>query len=129
MPKTTLHLGEPVVLQIVLVNTSDHGVLDGFVSNAAGGGVRKIRLDVSDGEHKSVPETEYGDKAHRVPNGPLSAVFSYKIKRGTTAREAADIAKEYDLSKPGKYTVQAERTELETMRVVKSNVIEFTITK
>jgi hypothetical protein len=128
MPKTTLHAGEPVVLAFVLINTPDHGILDGTIPNSTGGGVRAIRFTVSDAERKPVPETEYGSKAYRMPSGLLSGVVAYKIKPGTTSRGETDIAKEYDLRKPGKYTVQAERTEVETMRVVKSNVVEFTVT-
>lgn len=38
------------------------------------------------------------------------------------------LSKEYDLNKPGKYTVQASRLEADGKTDVKSNVIALTVT-
>jgi hypothetical protein len=56
----------------------------------------------------------------------LTAV-TYKIGPGKTSREDADLTEEFELSKPGKYTVQAERLDQYSKGPVKSNIITITL--
>jgi hypothetical protein len=58
------------------------------------------------------------------------AILNRVVKPGNTLEEKADIARLYDMSRPGAYDVQASRraSENEKDGVVKSNRIRITIT-
>ncbi len=64
----------------------------------------------------------YGREADQLRT-PVS-VFSFAIKPGSGFREDANLREEFELQKPGKYTVQAERPDpYSNGLLVKSNTI------
>ena len=69
-----------------------------------------------------VAETDYGMGLHgRVRQGVFGGGYATteSLKPGEAVHEESDLNKEFDLSRPGKYTVQAERTDRTTREVVK----------
>jgi len=142
-PQTTVKLGSPIVLTLTLTNTSDRPLPYGGTELVDGVALRKIDIKVYDSDGKPVPETERGMAVHGRPRphsgpprpgpggGPGTAVVD--VKPGGTLQEQADLSKEFLLTQPGKYTVQAGRTDYPTPFraddvLVKSNTITFTIT-
>jgi hypothetical protein len=66
-------------------------------------------------------------------NGKVVRVFPsngtlVRIAPGETATDAIAIQRQFDLSQPGTYTVQLERTDHATNLLVKSNAVSLTIT-
>jgi hypothetical protein len=96
-PRNCVKPGSPMEVRIVLTNTSDHDVsyrvvATGRLSGWAG-------MSVQDPAGKLLPEK----------GGPLDgSVFSGKASLGAakSIETRVDVAKEYDLSKPGKYTIE-----------------------
>jgi hypothetical protein len=86
---------------------------------------------VRDDKGNSPPETKY----QRVLRGeePLTepwvaSVATISVDPGKTFSDAMIANKFYDLSKPGKYKIQVQRTDPASKVVVKSNVITVTVT-
>lgn len=124
MPQTVIESGAPATVNATLTNASDHDIFE-----AIGIPHRAINIKVFSG-NKPVPETPYGLKAHGKDSRPfVGSVFRAAIKPGSVIKVEADLSKEYNLSKPGKYTVQAERWDDNTHQMVESNTITITVTK
>ena len=127
--QATAKAGSPVALQLTLTNTTEHDleVGRGFINGTL---LRYMDVKVLDKDGQPVADTDYGLGLHGRRPGPIGGGvgFSEKIKPGEAIHEEADLSKEFDLSKPGKYTVQAERMDSTIREVVKSNVITFTVT-
>jgi hypothetical protein len=132
-PQSTMHAGSEVKLDITLTNVSQKDFDEYLIStnrprDIEGG----YKVDVRDSENKPVKETDHGMKVHGTdPNEkPFSgSVFSghMVIKPGGTAHRTRILSQEFDLSKPGHYTVQAERRDRLTNILVKSNKLEITL--
>jgi hypothetical protein len=125
-PQATVKAGLDVKVEATMTNTSDQDV-----SYAVGVGPI-INVDVRDAEGKPVSETPEGRKIHGTdrrdgPGGVLT-VIRIPLKPGKTLAGESILSKEYDLSKPGKYTVQAHRFDGVSMTMVKSNTITLTVT-
>ena len=91
--------------------------------------------EILNGERKPVPFTEYGLKINRPepelgPGGYVPAagktVFGL-LGPGKAVVEKRALSKEYVLSKPGTYTIQALRSDGNID--VKSNIITLTVTQ
>jgi hypothetical protein len=122
MPETTIKAGSPVMLTISVTNTSDHLVV-----------VMPPRIDVYDSEGKPVPETERGMERHgKVPHpgGHVTALGGARMAPGKSGSGSYDLREDFQLSKPGKYSVQAQRYDGRDAKapLVKSNIVAFTIT-
>ncbi len=112
-------VGDPVPLAVEVTNVSDHDI---WMALLNGGNLhRMIHLVVSDGNGNPVQLTEEGKRIHGEGTGAPVAIsaFSFPLKPGQGMREDADLAKEFDLKKPGTYTVHAEVRD--GKQVVKSN--------
>ncbi len=98
-PKVTK--GDPVLLNIVMTNTSDHDVdCTGNPSNALD---RNFTYEVTDEDGRPVPKIE--KKYHGG-----ASIWRCTIKPGETANAAGGlISVLYDFSRPGKYTIQVSR--------------------
>jgi hypothetical protein len=129
--------GSEPKLSIVLKNTSDHEIMLGR-SVQPGHGELHHDVEVRDDKGDLAPETEY----HRKIKGRLSATpgkappppnvrsdIFIPMKPGETRNDDLTISKLYDLSKPGKYTIQVSRFDEDTKGVVKSNTITVSVTK
>ena len=100
-------------------------------------------IQVRDSEGKPVAETEYGKTIHArsieappvdrngpgVPTrGPRGGAIAMALRPGETLTEESDLTKEFDLSRPGKYTVQAfdRGRDPDTGKTVMSNEVTIT---
>jgi hypothetical protein len=89
-------------------------------------------VQVEDSGGRPGAETLYGGKLHlrRFPAGGGGGHgFGFYWKPGRVITEESDLNKEFDLSKPGTYTVHALRVDPDTKQTVTSNIIKFTVTQ
>src|SRR3974377_1992391 len=96
-PQNCVKPNSPMEVRIVLTNASDHDVSYRVV--ATGRSSRWAGMAAYDSAGKLLPEK----------GGPFDgSVFSGKASLGAakSIETRVDIAKEYDLTKPGKYTIE-----------------------
>ncbi|SRR6266496_4004907 len=123
-PRPVIKAWSPVMLKIVMTNTSEHA--ESYVVVA-----QKAHYDivVTDEKGNPAPNTPYGQKIHRSNRSPLigsSTMFRATLQPGEKRHSEVDISKEYDLSQPGNYTISAQ--DIQGGITVKSNTINVTIT-
>lgn len=128
--QTVVKTGSDVVVQVEMKNISQVDVPDG--APLADGPTTSFQWEVRDSSGKQVAMTDYGLRANHLdsPNGVprvwAGSFFSAPLAPGKVITQTLALTKEYDLSKPGKYTVQASRGDGQTR--VKSNIITLTVT-
>jgi hypothetical protein len=71
------------------------------------------------------PETEYGTEAHRHRYLHRWSRPGFTLQPGEKFKYLIVLNKEYDLSRPGRHTVQAHRVDAAAGIEVRSNKIEF----
>lgn len=129
--QNAVKVASDVDVEVEMKNISQEGVgfiLTGTMSFSS----TSFRWDIRDIASKPVPMTEYGLKANcldspgGVPRICSGSSFGDTLDPGKAFRQKLTLSKEYDLSKPGKYTIQAFRSDGKTD--VKSNVITLTVT-
>jgi hypothetical protein len=124
--------GSPVRVKITTTNTSDREVV--YYET----GPWHYNIYVRDATGAYAPDTPEGLGKHPwsprrtggggVFSGP-SFRFRLAIGPGKKQEDEVDVTKEYDLSKPGKYTVQLERPDPENKgQWLRSNTITVTVT-
>jgi hypothetical protein len=131
----TVKAGSEVPMQIVLTNTSadqiairggeppDAGKRDGYI------------LDVRNAAGEFVPNTAYLNfqpfKAYLFLPGEANFFDRsfHGLKPGETLTNEVILDKLFDLSQPGKYTIQARRADENSKAVAKSNIIKVTVKK
>jgi len=96
-PKTCVKRGSPMELRIVLTNRSDHDVSYRVVAMSGWSGF--AGMSVQDPAGKLLPD-------RGTPHD--GSVFSGKEILGAakSIEKIVDVSKEYDLNKPGKYTIE-----------------------
>ena len=117
-------IGSVNLLEAHWTNTSHHNLFF-----AVGGLGRATKLEVLNSEGKQVQETPNGRKAQGKDTEFVGSVFRATLQPGKTQTDEIDVSKEYDLSKPGRYTIQAQRWDDESHTNVKSNTITITLTQ
>jgi len=60
---------------------------------------------------------------------PRSGDFGMSLKPGASDHEQFDLGESFDLTKPGKYTVQLKRKDVKTGVEVESNTVTVTVAK
>jgi hypothetical protein len=137
-PESVVKVGSVVRLDITTKNISS---ATGYRFESTGPG-RSIHVEVLDRSGFHVLETPKGQELHGTdPHRHFGgAIFRAKIpfKPGETFEEHLILSEEYDLSEPGKYTIQAYRSNVATEddlkaksnvpSITKSNIITLTIT-
>jgi hypothetical protein len=68
------------------------------------------------------------DEAGRCYLGFMGSIITYFLKPGETIKDGLTLNRLYDLTKPGKYTIQCQRFDEESNSWVKSNKITITVT-
>ena len=126
-PRPVATIGAAVKLKIIFTNKTSEDIRYGAGGPGRGGPV--FDLDVRDGEGKPVSETPRGLILHGKDPRPWSgSSFSTAAHPGETIEEELVLNEEYDLSKPGKYTVQL-RERNPKLQAVKSNTVTFTLVR
>jgi carboxypeptidase family protein len=129
--QNTVAVGSDVQVEVAMKNISQEGV--GFVpSGTMSYSTTSFRWDIRDSAGKPVPMTDYGLKANCLdsPGGApricAGSSFADILNPGRSLNEKLALSKEYDLSRPGRYTIQALKFDGEL--AVKSNIIILTVT-
>jgi hypothetical protein len=136
LPVPVVKAGSDVRVNVALRNIADHSVNLTFaprVFNGAAGDVHLYRAIVTDGKGNPAAYTAFGKKIwgeDAAPGALLdgSMILVQPLNPGEEGKHFLMIGKLYDLSKPGKYTIQVTRLDLEDTRIpLKSNTITVTV--
>jgi hypothetical protein len=136
VPEPVVRAGADVRVNVVLRNVGDHPVnliAAPRVFNGAVGEVHYYRATVTDEKGNSAVFTAFGKKiwGEDAAPGALfdgSMILASPLNPGEEDRHSLMISKLYDLSKPGKYTIQVTRLDLEGTKIqLKSNAITVTV--
>jgi hypothetical protein len=114
--KDGVKAGAEVRLRILLTNLTDHQILIGRLLHPLGQ-ENEYSFDVRDDQGRKVPLTRYGRAVNGTPDkgderqdcGDCSG-FGQDVEPHEKITDEIVISKIYDLTKPGKYTVQASRS-------------------
>jgi hypothetical protein len=126
--------GAEVWVEIVKRNTSDHPVRVVRVTKQIADADRFYRTYVRDEKGNLAPETKHGRWIRTGRDDPgETTVYVWSgmpgtILPGASFRDEILLNRLYDISQPGKYTVQIEGLD-ESGRTAKSNTITIAITK
>ena len=124
-PKPVVKVGTDVKLKVVFINNTREDIRYGAGGPGRSGPV--FDLDLRDSEGKAVPETKRGLTLHgKDPRPWAGSVYSATAHPGNKIEEQLVLNKEYDLSKPGKYTVQLRERHPQSQGV-ESNTIPIAI--
>jgi len=124
-PEASVSAGSDVKLNVVFANNTGKDLHSGYGGLGRNGPVFDIYI--RDSKNMAVLETPFGLTMHGKNPHPFSgSVFSATSHPGETIKEELNLSKEYDLSKPGKYTVQV-RERHPVFQSVKSNTITITV--
>ena len=129
--RSGVKVGSNVDVEVEMKNISSEGV--GFVpAGTMSFSSTSFRWDIRDSGGKPVPMTEWGLKANcldspgGVPRICAGSSFSDILDPGKSFTQKLALSKEYDLSKPSKYTIQALHSDGKAD--VQSNFISLTVT-
>jgi hypothetical protein len=132
VPLSTVSLGARIPCIVTMTNVSSHVIVWGGGERIAELGLETERLVgvmVYDAEGKRVPETEYGRLIYgrRFKSGGGKAMCCSNWQSGEGIMEESDLNREFDLSKPGSYTVIGQRLDKESKSIVESNRVSFQV--
>lgn len=132
--------GMPIPLKLTITNTS---VSDFHYSVAVVScapiinewvKVRQVQIQLDDINRNQVPLSVYGSVAQRRPRAEGEQGFgcggrsaTEVLKPGESLTEEVDLSKEFDIKKPGKYTVRAERFDEKAKAMVKAEPVTLVI--
>jgi hypothetical protein len=124
----TVRAGSEVRVKIVLTNTSNREIYIIHEKASDVGEQAGFTLDVRDAGGMVVPFTRYGQLFFNHEAVTLGAPSPFDLKPGKTLKDEIIVSKLFDLSKPGKYSIQVKRQDDSSTAVVKSNTITVTVT-
>jgi hypothetical protein len=124
-PHSVVKAGQAVPLTIVITNTSDREIYYAGALNLPGA----MYVHVVDGNNKPAAETPYGRTQHGTAFPPTGSgsVLRIDIAPGESMKEEVMVDKEWDISQPGIYTMQVEKSDSRSNTTVKSSVIALTV--
>jgi hypothetical protein len=124
-------VGSSVFVDATVVNKSNHDISVSSTKDHAG---YEYPIDVWDEKGATAPETKFG----RAQNGHETAedaneITVFDVGHGTlnpgkALSDRVNVSLLYDLSHPGKYTIQFKRYDEESKSIVRSNKITVTVT-
>jgi len=135
VPQDVVTRGSKVKVKITLKNTSNHDIVIPR-SNAEDQGVFHNKITVRDEEGNLVADKaavaartdKNKDTGSELTNLTMETVINFTLKPGESLKDGIKLSEFYDLSKPGKYSIEVERTDDITKAVVKSNTITLAVT-
>lgn len=119
--------GDKIVLRITLTNTSEKDI--GFLQRARADEAEwDYSIDIRNEKSDAVSQTNYGRNRLQI-----ITMFSGRVKTanpGQSLKEEVTLSKLFDLTIPGRYTVQVSRHEhdRESGQLVKSNAATIIVT-
>ena len=133
--RTEFSIGAPISFKLTMTNVSDshfHYDVRSLASKALNYKyvqVRPVRVELRDGEGKPVPLTLYGATARGQCGECGGSGIQGGLKPGESISETVDLSKEFDIQKPGKYTVYAERFDKASKTLVKSSILTINLVR
>ncbi|HEY4046918.1 MAG TPA: hypothetical protein VGM27_08635 [Acidobacteriaceae bacterium] len=130
--QSTVKTGQPQQLEVTLTNKTDHVI--GINEDRAYTGDFYYPLTVRDEQSKDIPLTRRGRAIRGRPtlDDPPVAVnvdsFLVQLDPGHGLIDTINVTPLYDLTRPGRYSIQASRYDDVSKERVLSNVIDVTIT-
>ena len=133
----TISSKEPVVKSgsIIWVDATVKNTSDEVISVGSTAPVEfAYDIDVWTDKSARAPETKLGRRRNNrtTPEDETMVILSDSaespLKPGKTLTDHVNVSKMYDLSQPGKYTIEFRRLDEETKTFVKSNKITLTVT-
>ena len=131
MPNDVVQVGSVTTVNVVLTNTSNHEIA---TFRLLGWG-RGYEVDVRNTQGKRPRDArEVLAEKNKGAKGPIrtmirgGSVRTVRLQPGQSMRDEINLTQMYDLSEPGKYTIQVQRTDDESKTVAKSNTIIVTVT-
>lgn len=127
-PNTTVHIGQPIPIRVETKNTSNNEVR---IVKVVGQGQAELNYQVVvlDAAGRPVPQTTYG-KAVTNREILVTSRVVLSLPPTKTSAQTTDLAKMFEITSPGTYTVRVGRTWPETKagKMVWSNTLTLTIT-
>jgi hypothetical protein len=125
--------GSVIWVDAIVKNTSDHEISVFSTLDHLG---NEYNADVWTDKSTLAPETRLGREINnhttpedeRTPQIRISNGASRPLMPGKTFIDHVNVSTMYDLSQPGKYTIQFRRYDEESKTTVKSNKITVTVT-
>ena len=131
--QSNVKTGSEIRITILLKNVSDHEIeIPRTLGENRGDSFHT--LEVRDNRGNVTPKTQLRREIeeHGTANGQIvfqgGSVFTQVLKPTETIREGIVVTNIFDLTKPGKYTIQCQRFDEESKTIVKSNMITVTVT-
>jgi hypothetical protein len=128
-PSESVKIGTPAKLTVTMTNTSDHDIC--IYSDAKG----NYRVEVRDEKAKLPPDTKFGRsrngnvKPDQLSPEELSSSGGYVILGPRqTQVQTVNVTALYEITRPGRYSVQVSRIDPATFEEVKSDVVTITLT-
>lgn len=123
--QTVIPSGSDVKFKVTFTNDTRKDLH--YAVGGPGRGGPPFDINVRDAKGNPVPETSYGLKMHGKDPRPWSgSVFNATSHPGEAIELDLILSKEYDLSKPGKYTVQVQER-YPALQAVRSNILTITV--
>ena len=104
-PNATIHPGDPIPIHFVMTNTTDHAIMVGRAYGEKSAELH-YQLQVSEKTGRSVRESDYH---HGIAGGWSGSRLQFDLKPGEKLEEDTEFTKQFDLSAPGTYEIQARR--------------------
>jgi hypothetical protein len=126
LPRATPQVGKRIPLIVTLTNTSSREIE--FMSWAIPSPnevVRWMGVAVYDADGRRVLYTDYGIVAYAQAGSRGKPICCSPLKPGGSYMEESDLNIEFDLSRPGRYTAQAARRDVNGS--FPSNKVSFTL--
>ncbi len=122
-------------LKMTMTNTSDHDlrftvrVLQAKDLNYAPVNARQVDIQLLDSKGHFVPLTPYG-RAVRGQCGECGGGGTLgDLRPGESLNEEVDLSREFDITKPGRYTVRAQQLDEASKLQVRSDPVTVTLKK
>jgi hypothetical protein len=125
--------GSKILVDVTFENIADHDIL---LTSRWGNAGFEYPIDVWDEKGATAPETKYGrwknnhktaeDRADPIEISSSNSV-DRTLNRGRSYTDRVSVSEVYDLSHPGKYTIQVRQYDEDSKSFAKSNKITVTI--
>jgi len=129
VPSNTVKSGSQITVNATLTNKAKDTIY--LNVSAQWEAELDFRIDVHDVQANAAPLTDYGRLVLKN-EGEVPIVEIYIgiaiLHSGDTFRREIVISKLYDLTNPGKYTIQAQRVDDANGVIAKSNIVNVTVT-
>lgn len=121
--KSSVKAGSAVWVRAILENKSDHDLsVYKAISDDMDQGGWVYQVDIRDGKGEEPRQTEF---ARSVGAGGSGGYIP--LPPGKALTDRVNVSKLYDLSRPGRYTIQFQRVDMESKTFVTSNKITVTV--